>query len=212
MHEPAALSHLTIFYTQDLVGDLRRLPRLYSLIDALRLRHGRALLLDLGNQCAPHVWHCAVTEGRSMLVALDSMGYHAANVAGMLTDGSRQKLLSMVTLGLVDEQHAWRYHVPPIVDEEIVVSLEPTPALRLNIVLTPAEATKLEHRTLFLERVPAWTVGVVQLELGAEPVIQHTAAHPLTDMYTLEPTISAVVELVLEEAEALRRRQRSGDV
>lgn len=206
MPETSDLIALTVFYTQDLAGDLRRLPRLYSLLDALRVRYGRALLLDLGGQCTADIWHCAVTEGRSMLVALDGMGYHAANTAHTLPEASRQKLLGHVTLGLVDAQRAWRYHVPPVIDEGIVVSLEPVPALRLNIALAPAATTHLEHSTLRLGRVPAWTVGVVQLDLQAAPRIVHEATHPLTDAYLPDPTISAVVELVLEEAEALRRR------
>ncbi|MFQ3646795.1 MAG: hypothetical protein SNJ80_07680 [Anaerolinea sp.] len=206
MPETSDLTALTVFYTQDIAGDLSRLPRLYSLIDALQARYGKALLLDLGGQCAPEVWHCALTEGRSALVALDGMGYHAANVAHTLTESSRQKLLGSVTMGLVDARRAWRYHVPPVVDEGIVVSLEPAPALRLNIALTPADDTRLEHGTLRLAAVPAWTVGVVQLDLRAAPTIIYTAQHPLSDAHEPHPTIAAVVELVLEEAQWLRQR------
>ncbi|XWX03772.1 hypothetical protein VZO05_14790 [Aggregatilineales bacterium SYSU G02658] len=206
MLETSDLTRLTVFYTQDLAGDLSRLPRLYSLIETLRLRYGAALLLDLGGQCAPDVWHCAVTEGRSAIVALDGMGYHAANVAHTLSEASRQKLLGSVMMGLVDERRAWRYHVPPVMDEGIVISLDPVPALRLNVVLTPADATRLEHNTLHVQRVPAWTVGVAQLDLRDLPTLVHTAEHPLTDAHEPHPTIAAVVELVLEEADWLRQR------
>ncbi len=206
MPETSDLTALTVFYTQDIAGDLNRLPHLYSLIDTLRTRYGGALLLDLGGQCAPEVWHCAVTQGRSTLIALDGMGYHAANVARTLTEASRQKLLGSVTMGLVDERRAWRYHVPPVIDEGIVVSLAPAPALRLNIALTPADETHLQHGTLHLGRVPAWTVGVVQLDLRAAPLIIHTAQHALSDAHKPHPTIAAVVELVLEEAQWLRQR------
>jgi hypothetical protein len=201
------LSALTIFYTQDLAGDLPRMARLYSLIEALRARCGSALLLDLGGHCRADVWHCAVTEGRSALLALDSMGYHAANAAD-LTEPARQKLLGLVTMGLVSEQRAWRYHVPPVVDEGIVVSLAPVPALRLNIILSPSDHTHLVDGALRLGRVSAWTVGVAQVDLRHPPRVTSIDAHPLTDASPPDPTISAVVELILEEAEGLRQRRR----
>jgi hypothetical protein len=183
------------------------MARLYSLIEALRARCGSALLLDLGGHCRADVWHCAVTEGRSALLALDGMGYHAANAAD-LTEAARQKLLGLITMGLVSEQRAWRYHVPPVVDEGIVVSLAPVPALRLNIVLSPSDQTCLVDSTLRLGRVPPWTVGAAQVDLRRSPRVTHVDVHPLTDAYPPDPTISAVVELILEEAEGLRQRRR----
>jgi hypothetical protein len=85
---PAAL---TVLYTARLRGEIERLPWLYTFLRDLRARaEGAAvLLLDLGDSCAPGVWHCEVTGGRSMWVALDGMGYHAANVNEVLTPALR---------------------------------------------------------------------------------------------------------------------------
>ena len=98
---------LTILYTHDLRGDLDALPRLYSFLRQLKAHYaseevvqvcaldpaqppGRILLLDLGESCAPEVWHCQVSGGRSTLVVLDGMGYDAARVDDA-ADRSRRK-------------------------------------------------------------------------------------------------------------------------
>src|SRR4029453_1362356 len=66
----------------------------------------RTLLLDLGDSCAADVWHCAATGGRSTLIALDAMGYHAANVSGLLSPESRAKLAeNLMEMALVDTEH-----------------------------------------------------------------------------------------------------------
>nr|MCU0511858.1 hypothetical protein [Anaerolineae bacterium] len=143
---------LHLLYTSHLGGDLARLPRLYTFLEQIEAAHGPALRLDLGAGCAPDVWHCQATEGRSVPVVLDGMGYHAANVSGMSAD-SRHKLAAVVNMALVDERHAWRYDVPPVRDEEVLVCAVPVPALRLCIVLTPAETARLAERTLFLPAV-----------------------------------------------------------
>ncbi len=94
--------NLSILYTANIRGDLALLPRLYTFLKSLQAdlrqfapedesevmlcavqpRPVQTLLLDLGDSCAPDVWHCAATGGRSTLIALDAMGYHAANVTG----------------------------------------------------------------------------------------------------------------------------------
>src|SRR5688572_11191390 len=132
---------LDLLYTGNLRGDLDLLPRLYTFIERIEQERGiKPLRLDLGEACAPDNWHCQATEGRSMPVALDGMGFHAANVSGMSAD-SRYKLTGSVNMGLVDAQHAWRYDVPPVRDEGILISATPSPALSLCIVMAPAEAT-----------------------------------------------------------------------
>src|SRR5689334_10902814 len=113
---------LTILYTANIRGDLELLPRLYTLIRQLKAQPivdedevmlcaieplaRRTLLLDLGNSCAPDVWHCVETEGRSTLLVMDAMGYHATNVSGILTRESRAKLdANFLKIALVDESH-----------------------------------------------------------------------------------------------------------
>src|SRR5690349_16457301 len=66
---------LPIIYTYQLRGDLAWLPRLYTFIRQLaqdiEQEYGtKPLLLDLGEACVPESWHCAATDGRSMLLAL----------------------------------------------------------------------------------------------------------------------------------------------
>lgn len=194
---------ITLMYTQDLQGDLALLPRLYTFIRQLQAQTGgRALLLDLGRSCLPQVWPCDVTGGRATLVVLDGMGYHAANVEGMLAVGSREHLKNSISTALVDAQHAWRYHLPPERDEGIIVSVVPTPALRLNIVLTPSHSTHLDGNTLHLQAVAKGQVGSAMVDLSGKPLLMQHEIVPMPDGLRPEPTIAAAVELV--EAEARR--------
>jgi hypothetical protein len=202
---------LTILYTGNLRGDLALLPRVYSFIKQLRAHYsaeavtlcpddpapanptGKILLLDLGDSCAPDVWHCAVTGGRSMLVVLDSMGYDAANVSGFLASDARGKLGDLLHVALVDDAY------PHEIDDIVItteqrrggarsaptqvklsksrtphegVGLSPLPERRalpnrdsqnLTIVLQPSDSTRLEHRILHLARVEPGQVGIARM-------------------------------------------------
>jgi hypothetical protein len=201
------MNALTVLYTWGLRGDLHLMTRLATFLDALRTEYSAPLLADLGEACDQQAWHCAATEGRSALVVLDGMGYHAANVAGALTPQSRQRLADVTTMALVDEQHAWRYHVPPVRDEGIIISSAPTPALSLNIVLAPQDATRLEQGTLFLARPAPGEVGVVALQLLPTPVVLAAQARQLPAHTRPHPVVAAAVEFVLEEAAWYGKRQ-----
>ena len=124
-------------------------------------------MLDLGGSCSDSVWHCRATDGRSTLIVLDGMGYHAANVEGTLEASSREKLAAQVTLALVDAQHPWRCSLSPDADAQIIAALEPVdcPAL-LQIMLEPAESTCVQGNILRLQGVRQGQVGeaVVALE------------------------------------------------
>jgi hypothetical protein len=201
------LTTLHILYTHGLNGDLARLPRLYTAIQQLEEQMGiRALRLDLGDACAPTIWHCAATEGRSMAMALDVMGYHAVNVTGM-TEASRFKLRGVASLGLVDAQHAWRYNVAGVTDESLLVSSVPTSALRLCILLAPAPETHLTNGILSLQPAPPHHIGYVQIDLTDEPrLIESGQAFPLEKNARPDPTITAALELIEEEARSYQRR------
>ena len=100
MDEPLSL---TLLYSGEIAGDLALLPRLYTFLQRLHPPQQQpTLLLDLGGSCANSAWHCRETGGRSTLIVLDGMGYHAANVAGALDREGRDKLAENVTMGLVD--------------------------------------------------------------------------------------------------------------
>ena len=170
---------LTLFYTANIAGDLALLPRLFTFLLQLRTDARRpTLLLDLGGSCADEVWHCRVTGGRSTLIALDAMGYHAANVAGALDDRNREKLAEQVTMALVDESRDWLYRVPPVCDERIRVKLRARDdAARLQIVLSPAERTTVEGNAIFLGAVGAGQVGEALVDLRGAPALIAARVH-----------------------------------
>jgi hypothetical protein len=206
MHE-TQLDKLTILYTAQVRGDLALLPRLYTFLQKLKAEAQHpVLLLDLGDSCADDVWHCAITGGRSTLVVLDGMGYHAANVTGFLETSQRDKLRTSITTAMVDEQHSWRYHVPPVRDETVIIAAIETPALALCIVAAPADTTAFNNRTLWLQGVEKGQVGLVQIDVPALKILSQT----ILDMpagLKADATIAAAVEFVEEEAEYLRKNQ-----
>jgi len=200
------LNHLTILYTQNIGGDLAMLPYFYNFLQDLKREYdSSALLLDLGDSCADNVWHCQATGGRSTLIVLDGMGYHAANVHSHLADSEREKLKSSVSMGLVTERHAWRYFVPPVRDEDILVASVPIPVLGLCIVATASDETTLENRTLYLQAVEKKQVGLVKIELS-EMSITEKNIFIMPKNIKPDPTISAAVELVEEGARMLNNR------
>lgn len=205
MEEP--LSKLTIFYTYDIAGDLALLPRLHAFMLTLR-RHYAApvMLLDLGEACAPDSWTCEATEGRSVFVVLDGMGYHAAN-ASALTSASRDKLAAQVTLGLVDASRAWRANQPPFNDGGIIASLEPTPAHTLCIQMQPAAQTALSDHLLTLAPLEKGSVGVVEVSLLPVPHMTATEVHSLPPDVRPDASIAAAVEFVEDEARFYLRKR-----
>lgn len=200
------LDSLTIIYSQHIGGDLAMLPYFYNFLLGLKQGYdSSALLLDLGDSCADDVWHCEATKGRSTLIVLDGMGYHAANVRGLLGDTEREKLKNSVSMGLVTERHAWRYFVPPVRDEDMLIASVPIPALRLCIVASPAAETTLEYRTLTLQSVEKKQVGLVKIDLSSMNITENTVV-TMPKGLKPDPTISAAVELVEEEARFLQKR------
>ena len=200
------LTDLHILYTHDLADAWTQLPRLYTALQQIEEQQGiKALRLNLGASCAPTVWHCEATQGRSMPMAFDVMGYHAVDVTGM-PEASRFKLKGVVTLGLVDAQHTWRYHGGGVIDETILVASTPTPAMRLCIVLQPADETELAEGVLLLKPAPPHHIGYVHIDLTAQPRLVQTAAFALDMRARPDPTITAALELIEEEARFFRPR------
>jgi hypothetical protein len=198
---------LPILYTYQLRGDLTRLPRLHTFLRQLALdmeqaHQTKALVLDLGESCAPESWHCTATDGRSMLLALDAMGYHAAHVTGM-AEASRQRLTGQVSLGLVDAAHVWRFDVPPLRDEGIIISSLPAPALRLNIRLMPAPHAELTQGTLQLPAVTAGEVGSALVNLRGEPSLMQHTTYAMPTQIRPDATITAAIDFIQDEARLL---------
>ena len=200
------MNTLTILYTENIRGDLQHLPRLYTFLQRLKQEHdSKALLLDTGNACADDVWHCEVTKGRSTVTVMDAMGYHAVNVADFMGDSERDSLAGSVSTGLVSKRHMWRYFVPPVRDEDIVIAGQATPAMRLCIIAAPAEENLLENRMLHLKTVNKGEVGLLKVDMQGMTIIEQAI---VTIPIKIKPdaTIAASVELIEEEAGFRRSR------
>ena len=207
MGEPLSL---TLLYTANIAGDLTRLPRLYTLIRRLQPPAGRpALLLDLGKSCAADVWHCRETGGRSTLTVLDGMGYHAANVAGMLDREHRAKLAEQVTLALIDAGHDWLYETALLSRQAIRFTLNPrAEAARLQVSMTAAECTTIVGNALFLEAVDAGQVGEALVEIQGAPHLISAHIHAMPPNTPPNPSIAGTVDFVEAEARYLAKKSR----
>lgn len=196
---------LTILYTHRLRGDLALLPRLHTFIGRLRAEHadgGRALLLDLGESCVPEVFPCALTGGRSTLIALDAMGYDAANVRGALAQGDRARLEAMfLNIALIDEAHRLEKqgvvvgHAGGDTDGALYVEIE------------GAEATTLADGRLRLAGIDGGQVGMVRLD-GDEWRLAAEGVFTMPPEVRPTPTISGMIDMILSEARYAQKRQR----
>lgn len=195
---------LTILYTGRLRGDLALLPRLYTFLRALREeRATRSLLLDLGESCDPSVWPCGLTGGRSTLIALDAMGYDAANVEGVLAPELRETLLPSVRLALVDRHHPWSYG-------EWTLCAGSMPAPHINLI--PADRVGIEGEGVRLAAVEAGQVGSVTLQrLSSRVVVTEMRVLDLPAKTPPDSTIAGVVDLITAEARYLQKRRDRGE-
>ena len=190
--------NLTLLYTHNLAGDLDLLPRLNTFLAGLRGTQ-RPLLIDIGGYCAPDVWHCQVTGGRSMLIALDAMGYAAVN-AGEVAEEERARLESLVSMALVDARYT---HV----DGDLVFSLEPgTGDGHLCVVLTPAERTDLSGHVLRLEALEKGQVGLVRIAIRDGYSLREAKILSVPLNVPPDPSITSVVEFITAEARSYQRR------
>jgi len=203
----------TLIYTGALHGDLDLLPRLYTFLRALRAEYGadRTLTFDIGEACVPNSWHCEVTGGRSMPIALDGMGFDAVNVSAMFSDEARAKINESVRIALVDDDHPY---------EADDLRLETAPSdvtdLRLHVRLIPAADTALDaaldSNVLHLRGVSAGEIGIVTVrrERGTWTLIS-AAVYAMPPNTRPDPTIAAVVEFVVSEAKyAQKRKEQKG--
>lgn len=212
---------LTIFYTGNLRGQIEILPRLHTFIRELGRGRiddddevmlcavqpptpGRAAVFDLGDSCAADAWHCAATGGRSVLLVLDAMGYHAANVEGLLTAEARARLAdNFLSVALVDAAAGWQ-------SDDVLVSYREgveTLPYALNVVLEPAPKTTLERRMLRLASVSGAQVGMARVSgLPAAPTLAAAAVFDLPTNTPPDPTIAGAVDFVLGEARLFARR------
>ena len=214
------MTNLHILYTANLRGDIELLPRLHTFIRQLRSLplddenevmlcmvepvQTRWLLLDLGKACDPAVWHCAATGGRSMLIALDAMGYHAANVEGMLSLESRERLSgNLMSMALVDAERGWQGG-----DVTVEISrggLQTRPYS--HIELSPSVTTHVDGHRLYLAEVQAGQVGQAVVSFAAgKPHLISATIHEVSSTTAPDPTISGTVDFILGEARFFQGR------
>ena len=211
---------LHILYTSHIRGDLDLLPRLHTFLKQMKSAPldededvmicavepvvRRTLLLDLGEACAPEVWHCLATGGRSVLIGLDAMGYAAANVTGLLTSEARVRLGdNLMGMALVDEEHPWQ-------DDDLVVTArqdEPSLPMLLQISLTATETTRLDGNRLRLASVQSGQVGIAHISrAGSNPVVRAAGIFDLPRTTPPDPTIAGTVDFIMSEARLYRQR------
>lgn len=219
------MTNLHILYTANLRGNIELLPRMHTFMRQLKSTplsdenevmlcmvepvQTRWLVLDLGNACDPAVWHCTATEGRSILIALDAMGYHAANVDGALTEEARERMSgNLMSMALVDAHNIWP-------DEDVLVAVgenrggsDLLPRLMIDVSLSPA--TRIEGRRLQLAQVQAGQVGQVGLSfIAGSPHLISAVIHDVSPTTPPDPTISGTVDFILSEARFFQGRRSS---
>jgi len=199
-----APSRIVIHYTANLHGDLALLPRLHTYLR--RLRDARAdaaqrILINLGESCAPDVWHCAATGGRSVLIGLDGMGY-TATVGESLSPADRAKLESHVSMALV-------YTGRPYVQGDLLFALHPTDGDgHLCVCMTPTREAHLHNRLLTLAPLERGHIGEVVIEGGGGQYrMISSAVYALPADTPPDPTIAGVVDFIVSEARYFQRRQ-----
>ena len=209
MEKPLSLS---LLYSANLRGDIALLPQLFTFMQRLKPEEGPCLILDLGNACDDAAPHCRQTGGRSMLIALDGMGYHAANIAGALDARNRKLVDKQVTMALVDDANDWRYRLPPLEDTGIWLTLKPNSrSARLQICLGPDERTRLDGNVLFLRDVCAGQVGTVSVDLRRSPRVTDSAIHDLPPDTPPNPSIAGAIEFIESEARLFHSRSAAAN-
>jgi hypothetical protein len=223
---------LSIFYTANIRGDLALLPPLYTFLKSLREDlarfspedeaevmicavqppPARTLLLDLGDSCAADVWHCTATAGRSTLIALDAMGYHAANVSGLLSPESRAKLAeNALGMALVDAEHPRELEgvILSTISPNVRQSADTLAGLsKLHISLTADTTTRLVGHVLYLAQVEAGQIGTAYIGgTDSAPQLLADAVFDLPANTPPDPTISGTVDFVTNEARFFAKRQ-----
>jgi hypothetical protein len=194
-------NEFTLLYTASLNGQIEVLPRLYTFLKTLRSEFQPAYTIDLGDTCAPDIWHCAETNGRSMLVGLDAMGYTAANTSG-LSRQAQERLRDQVMMALVNDAHS---HV----EGDFLFSLTPTHGDgHLCVLMQPDITTSLEGDILRLQAVTSAEIGVARLAFTSHSVQLLSIETRLLPPGTApDATITGIVDFVLAEASYYQKRK-----
>lgn len=195
----------TILFTQDLRGDLRFVPKLGRVLWRLRTEDQNNLTVDLGAACDRSVWHCAATEGRSMLIALDGVNYAAVNAEGLEESVRPHLNRALVNLRAVDCNHPAK--VGPF---HAVTQLPPAgiPGAQVVLVLEPQDAARVEGNVVFFPRVPRYAIGRMRLTLLPEVEIVSVETLAVPPDTPPDPTLTAMVEFIESEARQYAEKRR----
>jgi len=202
---------VTVFTTANLRGAIDVLPRLASLIlRERRAAQGVTLLLDLGDTCSAESWVCRVTQGRAPFLLLDAIGYDAAFIGGealTIPPDAFRRLRDRIVMPLL------LWHRPSELARRGVqfsfaagrASLPPgAPGFR--VTRDGSDLATAEGSTILLGDVPAKHLGRVEVR-WPEGALVSAQAIPLDDAEPPEPTVAAVLDLVIEEARSFAQQQ-----
>ncbi|MDZ4767494.1 MAG: hypothetical protein SGJ24_00060 [Chloroflexota bacterium] len=199
MRASAALRTTTLLYTGGLRGDLDLLPRVVTFLKGLRAEFAadQIVLLDVGEACADESWHCAATDGRSMLMALDGMGCDAANVTGYLSPEGRARL---VELG-----DSFRLR---LLEHDQVYAVVQTGTPPLTVALGGTRATQFVQQTLTLMGVKSGDVGVAHCVYSAQGWrLESSGIYVMPAGTPPDSTLAGLVDFIRAEARAAQKRR-----
>jgi hypothetical protein len=226
----AAETHVSLFYTVALKGDLALLPRLFTFLSRERATvRGLSLLVDMGCACAPEAWICQATAGRGMLVAMDGMGYDAFHVGvrdplyqvPYIVEGLQRLIVTRfaagpwsvrlnrqgVLVGFANGTQMARA-AADLPDVDLLIGLRYT-----DHAVMQAEWRAPQRWLLFDCGDGQTQVGRLDLTLLPEPPYINVQGHTALTMpegTPPDPTISGVIEFVQSEARyAEQKREKS---
>ena len=111
-------------------------------------------------------------------------------------------------MALVDSANDWHYHIAPIDDTSIRLTVRPNAApARLQVCLAPAERTRIDGKVLFLRDVNAGQVGTASIDLGGSPRLTDHAIHDLPSDTPPNSSIAGAIEFVESEARLFNKNQ-----
>jgi hypothetical protein len=196
---------VSLLFTQNLHGDLRFLPRLSRVLMHLRIEDRRSYTVDLGNSCAPDVWHCEATDGRSMLIALDGINYSAANAEGLTEQARPQLSRSLVTLKAVNAAH------PDWIERVALVTAppdEPIPGAEMTLVVKPSLEARVTGNVIEFPAVERYRIGRLRVRIDTVPFelvsVETFDVPPTTPP---DPVVSGMIDFIEGEARHYQKRK-----
>jgi hypothetical protein len=181
---------MDILLTGQSGGDWSYYPRLQTAIKALRakLSDSRPLLLDMGGAGSNSDVACLATENRAPYIVLDGMGYTAA-IADDLAAAHFEQVQGLLQMSLILPGRVWQ-----LGDCEFPMARDP----HLSVAVW-------RDGLLALPYPPKGTIFHLRLNEGRELELNQPETFEAPSLPP-DPSISGVVEFVLEEARYYQRK------